>query len=114
MCFRISRSTIRVPVTEGGAASERDSAAGRLHDTAGSARLSHHRIRRIRLLTVSDIFDRRCPDAIYDLTVSQASGLIDKSPCYAGWKRIDERFARHVLAKLALTHMQISLPFFDE
>lgn len=71
MCFRIGGSTIRVSVAEGGATSERDSAAGGLHDTAGRARLSHHRIRRIRFLTVStrrDIFDRRCPDAIYDLS----------------------------------------------
>lgn len=83
MYLRTGGSAVRISAAEGSAASERDSAARRLHDTVGRARLSHHRIRRVRLLTVNarrDIFDRRCPDAIYDLSVSRASGLIDKSP----------------------------------
>jgi len=81
VCLWTDRSAVRISTVEGGAASERDSTARRLHDTAGRARLSHHRIRRIRLLTVStrrDIFDRRYPDTIYGLSVSRTSGLIDK------------------------------------
>lgn len=82
VCLRAGGSAVRIPAVKGSAASERDPTAGRLHDAIGRARLPHHRIRRIRLFTVSmrrDIFDD-CPDVMYSPSVSRASGLIDKSP----------------------------------
>lgn len=67
MRVRAGGFAVRISAPEGSAASECDPAAGGVHDPARRTRLPYHRIRRIRLLTVStrrDIFDR-CPGTIY-------------------------------------------------
>lgn len=80
MRVRAGGSAVWISTAEGGAAPECDPAAGSVHDAARRTRLPYHRVRRIRLLTVStcrDIFDR-CPGTIYDLSISrEAPGLID-------------------------------------
>lgn len=81
MCFRVGGFAVRIPAAERSTASERDPTTGCLHDTSRRAGLPHHRIRRIRIFTVSmhrDIFDV-CPDVMYGPSVSRGSGLIDKS-----------------------------------
>jgi len=80
--LRAGWSAVRVSAAEGGAASERDPAAGSLYDAAWCACLPHHRIRRIRLFAVSkrrDIFDRR-PDDIYGPSVPRTPTLLSISP----------------------------------
>lgn len=60
VCFWTDGSAVWISVAERSTASERNPIAGRLHNATRRACLSHHRIRWIRLFTVSmyhDMFD---------------------------------------------------------
>lgn len=83
VCFWTGGPAVWIPAAERSTTSERDPIAGRLYDATRRACLPHHRIRRIRLFTVSihpDMFDDCLLMLCVALRFLRASALIDKSP----------------------------------